>query len=181
VENTVTILILIALSTQVLPVAIGINPKKGFISIWHGFILIISQLIFLYAGYTLGGRFLYLLESYKGIVLFAGFFLIGMRMIVDVFKIRKGDRTYYLDNTATLILASVAQGINSLLAGMILTYLPFDISKMIIVLSIGTVIFLLLGMLLKAEKRSFAISALLFFISGLIMVFSSLYLGFFNT
>lgn len=179
-ENTITILILIALSSQVLPVAVGINTKKGFISIWHGFILILSQLIFLYAGYILGSRFLYLLEGYKGIVLFVGFFLIGIRMMMDVFKIRKGDRTYYLDNTATLILASVAQGINTLLAGMLLTYLTFNIGKMITFLFIAVVIMTILGMILKAEKQSFAISGLLFFISGFIMIFSSLYLGFFN-
>lgn len=179
-ENTITILILIALSTQVLPVAIGISPKKGIISFWHGFILIVSQLLFLYAGYFLGSRFLYLLENYKGIVLFVGLFLIGIRMMMDVFKIRKGDRTYFLDNTATLILASVAQGINTLLAGMLFTYLLFDINQMIFVLSIATIIMTVVGMMLKAEKQSFAISALLFFISGFIMIFSSLYLGFFN-
>jgi len=178
-ENTITILILIALSTQVLPVAVGINTKKGFISFWHGFILIISQLLSLYAGFFLGNRFLHLLESYLGIILFVGFFMIGIRMMMDVFKIRKGDRTYYLDNTATLILASVAQGINTLLAGMLLTYLTVDINQMIMILSICAIFMTMFGMMLKAEKQSFAISALMFFISGLIMIFSSLYLGFF--
>lgn len=179
-EHTITILILIALSSQVLPVAVGINTKKSIISIWHGFILIVSQLLFLYAGYTLGSRFLYLLEGYKGIVLFVGLFLIGIRMMMDVFKIRKGDRTYYLENTATLILASIAQGINTLLAGMLLTYVSFEISKMVTILAIATLIMTIVGMILKAEKQSFAISGLLFFISGLIMVISSLFLGFFN-
>lgn len=179
-ENVITMMILVSLSTQVLPVAVGINTKKGFFSFWHGFILIVSQVLFLYIGLSLGNRFLYLVENYKNIILFIGLFLIGIRMMMDVFKIRRGDRTYFLDNTATLILASVAQGINSLLAGILLSYMPFKFDHMIIILAISVFVITVLGMILKPEKQSFAISALLYFISGFIMIFSSVYLGFFN-
>lgn len=178
-ENATTILILIALSIQVLPVAVGISAKKGIISFWHGFILIFTQVLFFYVGYMLGSRFLHLLENYKGIILFVGFFMIGIRMIMDVFKIRKGDRTYFLDNTATLILASIAQGINTLLAGLLLSYMAISIEQMIIILSVSVLVVMVLGFILKPEKQSFAISALLFFISALIMIISSVYLGFF--
>ena len=175
-----TIMILIALSAQVLPVAVGINTKKGFISFWHGFILIFSQVLFLYIGLSLGKRFLHLLDNYRSIVLFIGFLLIGIRMMMDVFKIRRGDRTYFLENTATLILASVAQGINTFLAGIILTYMPLHFVRMIIILAIATIIMTTLGIILKPEKQTFAISSFLYFVSGLIMVVSSVYLGFFN-
>ncbi len=178
-EDIITTLILVALSTQVLPVAVGINTKKGFISFWYSFILIFTQLLFLYIGYKLGSRFLHLLENYKGIVLFVGFFMIGIRMIMDVFKIRKGDRTYFLDNTATLILASIAQGINTLLAGLLLSFMPLNFEQMIIVLAIAVFVFTVLGMILKTEKQSYAISAFFFFISALVMIISSVYLGFF--
>ena len=178
-ENATTILILIALSIQVLPVAVGISAKKGIISFWHGFILIFTQVLFFYVGYMLGSRFLHLLENYKGIILFVGFFMIGIRMIMDVFKIRKGDRTYFLDNTATLILASIAQGINTLLAGLLLSYMTISIEQMIIILSVSVLVIMVLGFILKPEKQSFAISALLFFMSALIMIISSVYLGFF--
>jgi len=173
-------LVLIALSVQVLPVALGIDPKKGFISFGHGLILIVSQLLFLYVGFLLGNRFLHLLENYKEIVIFMGLFLIGVRMIMDAFKIRKGERTYILDNTTTLIMASVAQGINTLLAGLILSYISFTISQLMFVLLISTFVVTILGVLLKAKKYSYALSALLYSLSGMIMLISSVYLGFFN-
>jgi len=173
-------LVLIALSVQVLPVALGIDPKNGFISFGHSLILIVSQLLFLYVGFLLGNRFLHLLENYKEIVIFMGLFLIGVRMIMDAFKIRKGERTYILDNTTTLIMASVAQGINTLLAGLILSYISFTISQLMFVLLISTFVVTILGVLLKAKKYSYALSALLYSLSGMIMLISSVYLGFFN-
>ena len=176
----VTVLVLIALSVQVLPVALGIDPKKGFISFGYSLILLMSQLLFLYVGLLLGNRFLHLLENYKEIVIFMGLFLIGVRMIMDAFKIRKGERTYLLDNTTTLIMASVAQGINTLLAGLILSYISITISQLIFVLLISTFIVTVLGVLLKAKKYSYALSALLYSFSGMIMLVSSVYLGFFN-
>jgi len=179
-EKIVVILVLIALSVQVLPVALGIDPKKGFISLGHGLILIVSQLLFLYVGFLLGNRFLHLLENYKEIVIFMGLFLIGVRMIMDAFKIRKGERTYLLDNTTTLIMASVAQGINTLLAGLILSYISFTISQLMFVLLISTFIVTVVGVLLKAKKYSYTLSALLYSLSGMIILVSSVYLGFFN-
>jgi len=109
-----------------------------------------------------------------------GLFLIGVRMIMDAFKIRKGERTYILDNTTTLIMASVAQGINTLLAGLILSYISFTISQLMFVLLISTFVVTILGVLLKAKKYSYALSALLYSLSGMIMLISSVYLGFFN-
>lgn len=178
--NTIITIILLGLSSQTLPVALGINTKNGLISLWHAFLLIVSQLLFLYVGFLLGNRFLYLVAQYKNVILFIGFFLIGMRMIFDVFRIRKGERTYYLDHTATLILASVAQGINTLLAGLIITYLTTDLRQMLIVLFVATLIITVIGIVLKAEKQSFAISALLSFVSAAFMLFSAVYLGFFS-
>jgi putative Mn2+ efflux pump MntP len=179
-ENIIITLIVLGLANQALPVALGINTKRGIISYWHAFLLIMSQLLFLYAGLLLGNRFMYLLDNYQGVVIFVGFFMIGMRMLIDVFKVRKGERTYYLDSTATLILASVAQGINTLLAGLILTFLTSNINQLLVVLLIATIIFTATGILLKPEKQSFAISALLSFLSASFMLFSAVYLGFFN-
>lgn len=179
--NVIITVILLGLSSQALPVALGIHTKNGLISLWHAFILIVSQLLFLYVGYLLGNRFLHLVSQYKNIIIFIGFFLIGMRMIFDVFRIRKGERTYFLDHTATLILASVAQGINTLLAGLILTYLTANLMQLVIVLFIATLIFTVIGIILKAEKQSFAISALISFVFATFLLFSAVYLGFFSS
>lgn len=174
-----TILILIALSTQVFPVAIGNDIKNGFNTIIVGIVLVASQLLFLYLGYLVGDRFLHLLENYKGTVIFIGFFLIGIRMLMEVFKVRRGERTYYLDDTKTILLASVAQGVNTFLAGVIFTFITLSIREMSIVLLISTFIFTVIGTLIKADKQSYMLSALLVFLSAIVMIFSAVYLGFF--
>jgi len=179
-ESAIISIILLGLSSQALPVALGINTKKGAISFWYAFILIATQVLFLYVGLLLGNRFLYLIEQYKNIIIFIGFFMIGTRMIIDVFRIRKGKRTYYLDHTATLMLASIAQGINTLLAGLLLTYLSSNLNRMVVILFVSTFVITIIGILLKPEKQSFAISALLTFLSAVIMLFSSVYLGLVN-
>lgn len=179
-EKLVVIFILISLSTQVLPVAIGIDPKKLPQSLIFGIILIISQLLFLLAGTLLGDRFLHLLETYQGIVIFVGFFLIGIRMLIDAFKIRKGERTYVLDNTRTIVLISVAQGINTFLGGLILTYFIIDIGQLVFTFFIVVTIFTILGTGLHVNKTSYVFSALIYTLSAFIIIISSVYLGFFQ-
>lgn len=178
-ETILTILILIALSIQVFPVAIGNDVKNGLNTVINAIILIASQLLFLYLGYLVGNRFLHLLENYKGTVIFMGFFLIGIRMLMEVFKVRRGERTYYLDETKTILLASVAQGVNTFLAGVILTYVTLSIGEMSLVLLISTFIFTVIGSLIKADKQTYMLSALLVFLSAIVMIFSAVYLGFF--
>ena len=121
------VVILIVLSFQVIPVALGIEPKNGLNqTIWFVLILILGQFILFLTGYLLGQRFMHLMDDFRGTVLFIGFFLIGIRIMLDAFKVRKGERTYYYDETMPVILASLAQGINTFLAGILLTFVPFE-------------------------------------------------------
>ena len=123
---------------------------------------------------------MHLMENFKGIVIFIGFFLIGIRMIFDAFRVRKGERTYTVDSTKPVILASLAQGINTFLAGLILTYLPFERQWLTIILTIATLLMAGIGTVMKPGKPSFSFASFLFLIGGIWMIFSSIYLGFFN-
>jgi len=179
--TTILAFIIISLSIQVFPVAIGIDRSKGFIqSAWFGSILILGQILFFVLGYLLGDRFMHLMSGFKGIVIFIGFFLIGIRMNMEAFKVKKGERTYIIDDTKTVALASVAQGINTFLAAMLFTFLPVERQWLLIVLVIAALIVTITGLFLKPGRQSFAVSSFLFFMSGMVMVVSAVYLGFFK-
>ena len=87
-DITATVIIVV-LSFQVLPVALGIDRKQGLSQvIWFALLLVLGQTLLFYVGYLLGHRFMHLMEDFRGTVIFVGFFLIGIRMIVESFKVR---------------------------------------------------------------------------------------------
>lgn len=177
--TSIIICILFVLSIQVLPVALGIepgrNPGKSF---WFGLILLLGQVLFLWFGLILGNRFMHLLEGFKGVVLFIGFFLIGIRMMMDTFKVRKGERTFTIDTSLQIFLASSAQGINTFLAGLMFTLFEADAQWLSVVLIAGTTAATAVGMFLKPTKQTLAFSSFFYAFGGLIMLVSSIYLGF---
>jgi len=177
--TTILVAILISLSFQVFPVAIGIDRSKGFFqSSWFGSLLILGQILFFVIGYLLGDRFMHLMDGFKGIVIFIGFFLIGIRIIMEAFQVRKGERTYIIDNTKTAVLASVAQGINTFLAAMLFTFLRVDSQWLLMILVIASLIVTLTGLVIKPGRQGFAISSFLYLISSVVMIVSAVYLGF---
>ena len=179
-EAVVTVII-ITLSFQVFPAALGIDQTKSLNqTIWFALILLLGQSLLFLVGYIIGDRIMHLLEDYKGTVLFVGFFLIGIRLMLDAFKVRKGERTYYYDLTIPVILSSLALGINTFLAGILLIYLPFDRHWLSIILTISTLLMVGIGTAMKPGKTTFSLGSLLFFLGGIWMIFSSVYLGFFN-
>lgn len=179
--ETVVTIIIITLSFQVFPVALGIDQSKGLNqTIWFALILLLGQTLLFLVGYIIGDKIMHLLSDFKGTVLFIGFFLIGIRMMLDAFKVRKGERTYYYDETMPVILASLALGINTFLAGILLTLLPFERHWLSVILAIFTLVMIGIGTFMKPGKTSFSIGSLLFFAGGIYMIFSSVYLGFFN-
>lgn len=174
------IAIIVVLSFQVIPAALGFDPKKGLNqTIWFALILILGQFILFLIGFILGQRFMHLMDDFKGTVLFIGFFLIGIRMIMEAFKVRKGERTFTFESTKSVILASLALGINTFLAGLLFTNLPFERQTLTMILTSATMVFVGIGTVMKPGKTGFTMSSLLFLAGGLWMIFSSLYLGFF--
>jgi putative Mn2+ efflux pump MntP len=177
--NSFVILILFVLSSQVFPVALGIETSKNTgKAIWFGLLLVLGQFLFLLFGLFLGDRFIHLVEEFKGTVVFVGFFLIGLRMLMDTFKVRKGERTFSVESSLQVVLASSAQGINTFLAGLIFAAFAPDVQWLSLVLLVLTVIFTGIGLLLKPTKQSFVLSSLFFALGGLIMIVSSIYFGF---
>jgi putative Mn2+ efflux pump MntP len=178
-EIIIITIILATLSIQVLPVAMGIDIKSGLgKSIWFALVLLLGQLLMFVAGYHLGERFMHLLDNYVGTVIFVGFFLVGIRFIMDAFKVRKGERTYIADNSLTVILASLAQGINTFLAGILFSSITDNSEYPILVLLAATILVITPGLFMKSQKQNLVITSLLYFAGGIVLITGSVYLGF---
>ena len=174
------ILMMFALAFQVYPVALGMDYRELKARTFSfSFILLLGQLVMFQAGYLLGGRFLYLVKDFQGTVIFIGFALIGFRLMMESFKVRKGERTYVLEQPVTVILASFAQSINTFLAGMLFTLLPVSNRLLLLVLFVSSTGVIFAGVMKKPDKTAGALSSLLFLLGGIVMVFAALYFGFF--
>ncbi|NQU35800.1 MAG: hypothetical protein HQ521_21435 [Bacteroidetes bacterium] len=178
--STIVFLILIFLSFQVLPVAIGINvggkPAKTILLI---LILSATQLSTYWLGLKLGSTFMYLMEGFKGIIVFIGFVLIGIRMLMEVFNIRKGERTYSIDSVGYVAMASFAQGINSFLVGLMYYFILIDERDTLIILFAATIVISIVGITMKPGKLTLAFASLLYTLGGLVMLFAAVYFSFF--
>jgi len=174
------IAILLFLAAQLFTVAIGIDFKQsGAKAILFVFSLAIGQAFLFWIGYSLGNLFMYLMEGFKSFVIFAALFLIAIRMLMESFQVWKGLRTYSLDSLRLSVFASLAQGINAFLVGLLFIFLPFEKNWLTIVLFAFALLFSLAGALVKTTKNSLTFAALMFVLGGILMTFSSIYISFF--
>lgn len=175
------VFILSALAFQVFPVSLGIRIKQDTSkSIAIITSLVFTQALMFWLGVFIGKRFLHLTVGFESVVVFIGFFLIGMRIFVESFAVRKGERTFNSDNNQSMILASMAQSINTFLAGLMFYFFSFEESILLGVLLISTLIFSLAGSVIKYSKQSLIFSSLIYLLGGLGLIISAIYLGFFT-
>jgi len=181
-QSVILVVILFFLAVQVLPVAVGVNRKESK-GLWvvFGLIMAVLQIALFWGGLQLGGLFMHYMDGFSGMVLFLGFSLIGIRMLMEVFQIRKGERTYLIDKTKHIVFAGLAQAINTFLAGLLFTFFTFDYLPVYEILFITTLVLALAGMWLSASKFNLSLAALLYLVGGLVMLIAGVYLAFFAT
>ena len=107
-----------------------------------------------------------------------GFSLIGIRMLMEVFHIRKGERTYQVEKTTHVLFAALAQAMNTFLAGLLLTYLAVDIPIYEILFGFSF-LFATLGVWNSASKFNLSLASLFYLLGGLVMLISGIYLAFY--
>lgn len=174
------IILLFILATQLFTVALGIDAKQsGIKSVLFALILAFGQAFLFWLGHGLGSLFMHLMEGFKSVVIFAAFFLIGIRMLMESYQVWKGLRTYNLDSFRLSVFAGLAQGINAFLVGLIIVFFPFQKNWLVMVLFAFALLFAILGTFVKSSKNSITFAALMYVAGGVFMVFSSIYLGFF--
>jgi putative Mn2+ efflux pump MntP len=172
----IPIVLAVLLSFQVFPAALGIpgkeTPGKSILPV---IILALTQVIMFLAGYYLGDKFMHLLRNHAAMVMFAGFFIIGIRMMMEVLKIRKGQRTYETEGEKSALLVAVAQSVNTFLAGLLLVFLPVDMIIVLAVLLVASLALAAAGAFTGITKTSLAFASLLYLIAGILIIVSSVY------
>jgi putative Mn2+ efflux pump MntP len=178
--TTIIVLIILFLSIQVFPVAIGINIKGNWLKATL-FVVVLSllQAVTYWLGLKLGSTFMHLMDGFKGVVFLLGFLLIGIRMLMETLSIRKGERTYSIDSVGFVVMASLAQSMNTFLAGLLFNYIDVNEIFTVILLLVLTVIIAVVGVILKPEKQSLIFASLLYTLGGITMIISSIYITFF--
>ena len=96
-------------------------------------------------------------------------------MIMEVLKIRKGERTYNLNDERGMLLVAIAHSINTFLAGLLLFFVPTDIFLLTLILFGATLIMSITGIIAKPERLSFSFASFLYLIGGVFIIFLSVY------
>ena len=180
-EQTAIFLLMPALAVQTAPLALGMMKQSNGLPHLSLRLLIIAlvQTLMLYFGILTGNRFMYLLVDLRAPVLFAAFFLIAIRYFLEIFKIRKGERTYNIKNDFEIIIPSVAISINTFLTGILLFYTDYQLKTILGEIFIFSFVFGILFSLLPFAKRSFGIISLLYLVSGVVFITISIFFAFF--
>ncbi|PKP53686.1 MAG: hypothetical protein CVT92_02895 [Bacteroidetes bacterium HGW-Bacteroidetes-1] len=124
------ILFIIALAYNTFPLALGLNRdhrNKHLTNLLLAAIFGLLQGIMYYIGSLLGDTFMHVfILRYKWVV-FGIIIAVSVRMMLEAFKIRKGERLFSFDNYVKFIIMTIAAGINTLIIGMTANYFsPFD-------------------------------------------------------
>lgn len=177
---TLVVLLITVLALQSYPIALGIsfksNPSKSL-----GFIVLLTSMhaLMLWLGFVLGSTFMHLMEGFKSVVMFMSIVLVGVRMLMEVLSIRKGERTFAITTVMQLILVSIALGINAFLIGLVFNYLNISIIKLVSLLAAITFIISIIGSLTSFRKVNIFLATLFSALGGVVMVFAAIYFTFF--
>jgi|GEM_PF-440772 len=172
----VPIALTVLLSFQVFPAALGISVKKPQVkAIFPILILVLTQAVMFLVGYYLGQKFMYLLRGFSTVVLSAGFFIIGIRMIMEVLKIRKGERTYELKNERSVFFIAVAQSINTFVTGLLFFFVPVNPVMITATLLIASSVLAVAGAFAGITKTNLVFASLLYLFAGAFIIISSVY------
>ncbi|PKP29928.1 MAG: hypothetical protein CVT99_15320 [Bacteroidetes bacterium HGW-Bacteroidetes-16] len=179
-QSAFIIAILFFLAMQPFPVAIGFRVKHHWLNVIPFILLMgLMQTGMFWAGLQLGNLFMHFMDDFKEVVIFLCFALVGIRMIMEAFQIRKGERTYSIDQATHVFFVSLAQAMNTLLVGLIFTYfVPFDL-PLFIILFIFSTLFAATGVWLSPSKPNLSLASLLYLLGGLVMLIAAVYLAFF--
>ncbi|PJB55241.1 MAG: hypothetical protein CO098_17320, partial [Bacteroidetes bacterium CG_4_9_14_3_um_filter_41_19] len=179
-QSAFIIAILFFLAMQPFPVAIGIRVKHHWLNAIPFILLMgLMQTGMFWAGLQLGNFFMHFMDGFKGVVIFLCFALVGIRMMMEAFQIRKGERTYSLDKTVHVFFVSLAQAINTFLVGLIFTYIGYFDLPLYSFLFIFSILFAATGVWLSPSKINLTLASLLYLLGGMVMLSAAVYLAFF--
>jgi len=169
--------IIFALAVHVIPPGLHLNVGTNRVQAVLATIIVAALQVLLFGfGRLIGGTFLHLVEGMKTGILFFTLFLVGVRMAMEAFKIRKGNVVMRLDNTKLMVLTGVAQGIDAFLIGMMFYFFPGVKFETSLIALFFLTSFLMIPAIYTEEKKSaYAFASLLYILGSLVFVFAALY------
>jgi len=173
-------LIIFSLSVQVVPAGLSYKAEKNKIKgALVAVVMVFVEVMMFGLGKLLGSSFLHLLANWKNGIVFAVFFITGVRMIMDAFKIRKGKVAYRLVEPKFVFLTAVAQSINTFIIGLMFYFFPhIDFKTSLIALSLLSFFMILPSIFTPQNRISLSFAAVLYVLGGGFFVLTAFYLGF---
>lgn len=176
----ITLMILFFLAFQVMIITMGLNrnPISTRLIVFL-FVPVLMQSIAFWLGWKLGASFLYTLIDFKNIVIFIGFFLIGLRFVTDAFIIRKGKKSIQTTQFIQVALLSIAQSVNTFLAGLLFYFFTIKSGEIMVMLALLSLVFSFSGWLFQSNKKSLSFISMMMVAGGLFLICASVYFVFY--
>ncbi len=173
-------LIIFSLATQVVPAGLSLNTRGDRLkAIMATAMMVAVQTAMFGFGKLLGSSFLHLVSDWANGIVFAVFFMTGIRMIMDAFKIRKGKIAYRLEEPKFMLLTSIAQSINTFIIGMMFYFFPqINFETSLIALFLLTAFMMMPAIYTTQDQTARSFASLLYILSGTVFTVLAFYLGF---
>jgi putative Mn2+ efflux pump MntP len=167
------ILFVAALSCNIFPLTIGLkanneNTVSRLLVYAFGFGLVMG--LFYFLGSLLGSKVMYLIARYVIFVVFALFLMIGVRMLIEALKVRKGIRSFDLFGAASFFMIAFVASINAFFIGLGAPYFENLGFKMPLWIALATSGWAFASMQLSFSRINIVLASFLQFISALIFI-----------
>ena len=114
------IVYMLALTTSVVPLAVGLEPKGESTSgrrLLVALIFAATQALMAFVGYLIGTMIDYMFGDLLPYLVFAIMLIVSVKMIVDSMKVLKAKRLYAFTSNWGFLLLGILAGMNTLLMG----------------------------------------------------------------
>ena len=170
--------ILLVLAFQTYPLLLNNSFNKDGITLAG--VSVFMQVLMLWLGILTGNSIHYLSWENKSIIIFTGLTLVGLRMMMDSFKIRKGERSFAVNDTKSAFLASLALSINTYLSGIAISYFKPELYLVLIIIGAASLLFSIIASTSKYSRTQLAFSSFFYLFGGGLIIVLAIFIAFFN-
>lgn len=170
-EIAFNILFVATLSCNIFPLTLGANSNNentAFRSLMYAIGFGAMMGLFYYLGSLLGNQVMYLMERHIIFIVFALFLMVGVRMIIEALKVRKGTRAFALSGNASFFMISFAASINAFFIGLAAPYFENLGFKMPLWIALAAFVWAFTAMRLSFSRINIIFASFLQFIAAII-------------
>lgn len=150
------IIFVLALTTSVVPVSVGLEPKgESTLSrrLLVALVFAATQALMAFLGYLIGTMIDYMFGDLLPYLVFGMMLIVAIKMIVDAMKVLKAKRLYSFSSNWGFLLLGILGGMNALLIGVCGEgYLPFG-NWYFLILALGAFLWSFISIRVKFEPK----------------------------